>query len=72
MDQRVLRWFGHVERMDEYHMTRWVLMADVSGWRVRGREVRLMDCVKVALCSRRWRPRQCESITSRELWGMCI
>ena len=21
-DQRVLRWFGHVERMDEYHMER--------------------------------------------------
>ena len=23
---RVLRWFGHVERMDEYHMARRVLM----------------------------------------------
>ena len=21
-DRRVLRWFGHVERMDEYHMVR--------------------------------------------------
>ena len=29
-DQRVLRWFGHVERMDEYHMSRRVLMAEVS------------------------------------------
>ena len=28
-DQRVLRWFGHVERMDEYRMARRVLMADV-------------------------------------------
>ena len=36
-DQRVLRWFGHVERMDEYHMARRVLMAEVSGGRVRGR-----------------------------------
>ena len=36
-DQRVLRWFGHVERMDEYHMARRVLMADVSGGQVRGR-----------------------------------
>ena len=36
-DQRVLRWFGHVERMDEYRMTRWVLMSEVSGGRVRGR-----------------------------------
>ena len=33
-DQRVLRWFGHVERMDEYRMARKVLMAKVSGGRV--------------------------------------
>ena len=36
-DQRVLRWFGHVERMDEYRMARRVLMAEVSRGRVRGR-----------------------------------
>ena len=36
-DQRVLRWFAHVERMDQYRMDRTVLMADVSGKRVRGR-----------------------------------
>ena len=36
-DQRVLRWCGHVERMDEYRMARRVLMAEVSGGRVRGR-----------------------------------
>ena len=30
-DQRVLRLFGHVERMDEYRMARRVLMAEVSG-----------------------------------------
>ena len=35
-DPRVLRWFGHVERMDDYRMARRVLMADVSGGRVRG------------------------------------
>ena len=35
--QRVLRWFGHVERMDEYHMARRVLMSDVNGGRERGR-----------------------------------
>ena len=28
-DQRVLRWFGHVERMDEYRMARKELMAEV-------------------------------------------
>ena len=44
---------GYVERMDEYHMARRVLMADVSGGRVQGRP-RLggMDGVKVALGSR--------------------
>ena len=36
-DQRVLRWFGHVERMDDYRMARRMLMAEVSGGRVRGR-----------------------------------
>ena len=36
-DQRVLRRFGHVERMDDYRMARRVLMAEVSGGRVRGR-----------------------------------
>ena len=36
-DQRVLRWFGHVERMDDYRMARRVLMAEVSGGLVRGR-----------------------------------
>ena len=29
-NQRVMRWFGHVERMDEYRMARMVLMAEVS------------------------------------------
>ena len=30
-DQRVLRWFGQVEKMEEYRMARRVLMAEVSG-----------------------------------------
>ena len=49
-DQRVLRWFGYVERMDEYRMARRVWMAEVSAGQVRGR-LRLcwMDGVKVAL-----------------------
>ena len=52
-DQRVLRWFGHVERMDEYRMARRVLMTKASGGRVR-RKSRLgwMDGVKVALGNR--------------------
>ena len=36
-DQRVSRWFGHVESMDEYRTARRVLRAEVSGGRVRGR-----------------------------------
>ena len=46
-DQRVLRWFGHVERMDEYRMDRRVLVAKVSGGWVRGRSRLVwMDGVK--------------------------
>ena len=52
-DQRVLRWFGHVERMDEYRMARRVLMAEVSGEWVRGRQrLGWMDGVKVTLGNR--------------------
>ena len=48
-DQRVLRWFGHVKRMDDYRMARRVLKAEVSGGRVRGRpRLGWMDDVKVA------------------------
>ena len=33
VDQRVLRWFGHMERNDEHHMARILLMVEVSGGR---------------------------------------
>ena len=47
-DQRVLRWFLHLERIDEYRLARRLLMVEVSGGRVRGR-LRLgwMDGMKV-------------------------
>ena len=52
-DQRVLRWTGHVERMDEYRMEKTVVMTKVSGGRVRGRpRLGCMDGVKVALGNR--------------------
>ena len=52
-DQIVLRWFGHVERMDEYSIARRVLMEEVSGGRVRGRpRLGWMDGVKVELGNR--------------------
>ena len=52
-DQRVLRWFGHVERIDENRMARRMLMAKVSGGWVQGR-LRLgwMYGMKVALGNR--------------------
>ena len=55
-DQTVLRWFGHVERMDEHHMARRVLVADVSGGRVRGKpRLDRTNGVKMAFGSRgRW------------------
>ena len=46
-DQRVLRWFGHVERMDDYRMARRVLKAEVSGGRVRERASRRETEVKL-------------------------
>ena len=52
-DQRALKWFGHVERMDEYRMARRVLMAELSGGLVRIRpRLGWMDGVKVALGNR--------------------
>ena len=52
-DHTVLRWFGHVERMDEYCMATRVLMAEVSLGRVRGRpRLGWMDDVKEALSNR--------------------
>ena len=48
-NQRVLRWFGNVERIDDYRMARRVLMADVSGGRILGKpRLGWMDGVKVA------------------------
>ena len=57
--QRVLRWFGHVERIDEYRMAIRVLMAEVSGVQVRDRpRLGWIDCVKVALGPEGWRLRE--------------
>ena len=52
-----MRWFGHVERMDEYRMARRVLMAEVSEGQVRSRpRLEWMDGVKVALGNSEVRP----------------
>ena len=69
-NQRVLRWFGHVERMDVYRMTRRVLMVEVSGGAARGRpKLGSLDGVKVALGNRGMTvgaARQCEK--NRKEW----
>ena len=53
-DQRILRWFGHVERMDGYCMARRELIMEVSGGWVRGRSrLGYMDGVKVAFSNRK-------------------
>ena len=52
-DQRELRSFYHVERMDEHRMARRVLMAEVGGGLLRGRpRFGWIDGVKVALGTR--------------------
>ena len=73
-DQRVLRWFWHVQRTDEYRMARRVLMAEVSGRWVRGRpKLGWMDGVKVALGNRGMRveaARQCTK--DRKEWRALV
>ena len=71
-DQRVLRWFGHVERMDEYRMARRVLMAEVSGGRLRGRpRLGWKDGVKVALGNRGMTVEAAKIGKSEEPWYIC-
>ena len=53
VDQRVVRWFEHVERMDEYRMARRGLMEEVSVVRMRGKPILgWIDVVQVTLGSR--------------------
>ena len=39
----MLRWCGHVQRMVQYRMVESMLIAEVSGGRVRGKRVDRMD-----------------------------
>ncbi len=53
VDMQMLRWFGHMERMDDGHMTKRVMKAGVNGRGARGRpRYRWMDVVKRALRDR--------------------
>ena len=70
-DQRVLRWFGLVERMDEYHMARRVFGR--SQWGTGTRETKVcMDGVKVALGNRGMTVDAARKIgKSGEPWFIC-
>ena len=72
-DQRVLRWFGQVERMDEYRMAKMVLMVEVSGGQVQGRpRLGWMDGVKVAFGNREMMVEAARKIEkSGEPWYIC-
>ena len=53
MDQSVLRWFGHVERMEDDRLAMNVYESEVQGLRCRGRPRKgWMDDVKVVLPKR--------------------
>ncbi len=53
VDMQVLRWFGHMERMDDGRMTKRVMKAGVNGRGARGRpRYGWMDGVKRALRDR--------------------
>ena len=46
-DQKRLRWYGHVRRRDDSHMTRTVLDMEVEGVLPRGRpKLRSMDTIR--------------------------
>ena len=72
VDQRALRCCRHVWRMDEYRVARRVLMAELSGWRVRSRpRLGWMDGVKVALGSRGMTVEAARNVRSGEPLCIC-
>ena len=53
MDQSTLRWFGHVERMEDDRLAKKVYILEMQGPRCRGRpHKRWMYGVKEVLCKR--------------------
>ena len=64
-DQRVLRWFGHVERMDDYRMARRVLIAGNS---VRDTDVSLAGWLvwRWPWATEEWRWRFADNV--RKIW----
>ena len=72
-DLRVMRWFWHVERMDDYRMVRRVLMAEVSGGQVRGRpSLGWMDGAKMAFGNRGMTEAARQCAKDRKAWRALV
>ena len=74
VDMNVLRWFGHVERMDNERLLKEVMNVKVDGRSARGRPMfGWMDGVKRALNDRRIDMREAsERARNRNEWRMMI
>ena len=74
VDKNVLRWFGHVERMDNEQLLKQVMHAKVNGRSARGRpRFGWMDGVKRALNDRGMDVREAsERARDRNEWRMIV
>ena len=74
VDMNVLRWFGHVERMDNERLLKEVMNAKVDGRSARGRpRFGWIDGVKRALNDRRMDVREAsERARDRNEWRMIV
>ena len=74
VDMNVLRWFGHVERMDNERLLKKVMNAKADGRSAKGRpRFRWMDGVKRALNDRRMDIREAsERARHRNEWRMIV
>ena len=74
VDQSVLRWFGHMERMDEERIAKRVMKSDVEGNRGRGRpNLGWMDGVRSALRERGMSVEQGrQDVWDRRGWEMIV
>ena len=74
LDMNVLRWFGHVERMDNERLLKKVVNAKVDGISARGRpRFGWMDGVKSTMNDRRMDVREAsERARDRNEWRMIV
>ena len=74
VDSNVLRWYGHVERMENERLTKRVVMAKAEGRSARGRpRLGWMDGVKKALNERGLDVREAnERARNRNEWRVIV